>query len=68
LISSRLFHSVKDDIYKGAASVISKFEKEPYFLLQLFRGVSQMEDGYYRQRLLLAIDDIMTEKQDLEAA
>ncbi|KAJ3211114.1 hypothetical protein HDU67_004771 [Dinochytrium kinnereticum] len=61
----RLFHHVKDPIYRGAAGVIAKHEPEPYFLLQLFRNVLKLDTPYLRQRFLIAVDDIMGERERL---
>ena len=51
-------------IYSAAANMISKLEKEPYFLLQVFRGATKMTNSYQRQKFLMAIDAIVD--QDVE--
>ncbi|KNC98092.1 uncharacterized protein SPPG_06502 [Spizellomyces punctatus DAOM BR117] len=61
-----LFDQCKDKIYRCAASLISKHETEPYFLLQLFRGAEKLGNTYLRQRLLLALDDVLEEAEGLE--
>ncbi|KAJ3168106.1 hypothetical protein HK101_011678 [Irineochytrium annulatum] len=61
-----LFGKVKDSIYRGAASTISKFEDEPYFLLQLFRNVQKLDQPEQRQRLMIALDGIV--ENDLDDA
>ncbi|TPX69421.1 hypothetical protein SpCBS45565_g02406 [Spizellomyces sp. 'palustris'] len=64
--AKRLFDQCKDKIYRCAASLISKHETEPYFLLQLFRGAEKLGNTYLRQRLLLALDDVLEEAEGLE--
>ncbi|KAI8996062.1 hypothetical protein BC832DRAFT_305019 [Gaertneriomyces semiglobifer] len=59
--SKQLFNQYSDKIYRHAAYVISQFEAEPYFLLQIFRGLERCSSGYAKQRLLLALDDIVEE-------
>ncbi|KAJ3299944.1 Phosphoacetylglucosamine Mutase [Borealophlyctis nickersoniae] len=63
--TKRLFAQYRDKIYKGAANVVTRHEEEPYFLLQLFRGVEKLDSSYLRQRLLLALDDLLEEKETL---
>ena len=38
----RLFDSMKNDIYRHAASLITTFENEPYFLLSFLKRVSKV--------------------------
>ncbi|KAJ3089265.1 hypothetical protein HK102_006791 [Quaeritorhiza haematococci] len=62
--TKRLFKSVKDQIYRGAANIISQHEDEPYFLLQLFRGVNKLNTRYLRQKFMIALDDILHEDEN----
>lgn len=59
----RLFGTVKDKIYKGAANLISMNESEPYYLIHLFKRVQELDSSYLRQRLMIAIDEILEEKE-----
>ena len=61
-IKNRLFEKVKDQIYRGAANMISLYESEPYFLLQVLRGIQNLDSTYLRQRLLISLDEILEEK------
>ncbi|KAJ3211920.1 hypothetical protein HK099_007884 [Clydaea vesicula] len=53
-----LFDLNKDKVYKGAANMISHHEKDPYFLLQVFKEVSKLNTGYLKQKFLLLLDEI----------
>ena len=48
-----LFDATKDKIYREAAKVISRFDKDPYYLLQLFKGLEKLDNPYSRQKLML---------------
>lgn len=43
-------------------------ENEPYFLLQVFKAMTKLDTNYLRQKLLLAVDGILEEKEKLPAS
>ncbi|KAJ3116241.1 hypothetical protein HDU96_010098 [Phlyctochytrium bullatum] len=61
LVTSTLFKQFKDQIYYEAASTISRFEEEPYFLLQLFRNVQKLSSVEQRQKFMLTLDFLASE-------
>jgi hypothetical protein len=63
-IEFRLFETHKAEIYKGAASLISSFESEPYFLLTIFKKLKMLDNSYLRQKLLITLDSLLDEKQE----
>ncbi|KAJ3414424.1 Phosphoacetylglucosamine Mutase [Chytridiales sp. JEL 0842] len=63
--SKTLFNQVKDPIYRGAANVISQHESEPYFLLQLFKGIEKLDTSYLRQKFLIRLDELVEEREGL---
>jgi len=58
-----LFNQVKEKVYKDAAYMISQHEDSPVFLLQLFRNASKLNSNYARQKILIALDQILCEEQ-----
>ncbi|KAJ3099658.1 hypothetical protein HDU96_010604 [Phlyctochytrium bullatum] len=65
VLSRRLFGSVKEPIYRHLASILAKHKEEPFFLLQVFRSIEQLDTVYLRQRLLLSLDEIAREREVL---
>ncbi|KAI9204297.1 uncharacterized protein BJ171DRAFT_122539 [Polychytrium aggregatum] len=61
----RLFDQVKSEIHRDAAAVIAQFDTEPYFLMMLFRNLKKMDSVYLRQRLLLALDSILEDRENM---
>ncbi|KAL2920266.1 hypothetical protein HK105_200336 [Polyrhizophydium stewartii] len=63
----RLFATHRDGIYRCAAKVISDFETSPYFLITLFKRLPKLSSQYARERLLIALDEIVEEVEAIEA-
>ena len=61
------FESLRESIYAEVATLISRNEGHPHFLIELFRQLQELDSDYLRQRVLYAIQDLifnrLTEEQ-----
>ncbi|KAJ3083964.1 hypothetical protein HDU99_004479 [Rhizoclosmatium hyalinum] len=65
--SKRLYNQVKDSIYRGAANTISKYENEPFFLVNTFKGLQKLDSPYLRQKFLLLLDSVLEERDQINS-
>ncbi|KAI8619343.1 hypothetical protein BC830DRAFT_786208 [Chytriomyces sp. MP71] len=63
--SKRLYGQVKDSIYRGAANTISKFESEPHFLVNTFKGLQKLDTPFLRQKFMLVLESLMEERDQI---
>ncbi|KAH6567203.1 hypothetical protein BASA50_009613 [Batrachochytrium salamandrivorans] len=59
----RLFLHHKDDIYRSVANTISSQESHPYFLIKIFKNLPKLTSNYARDRLMIALDEIIEEAE-----
>ncbi|KAJ3354945.1 hypothetical protein HDU83_004353 [Entophlyctis luteolus] len=65
--SRELYFGVKDSIYRDAAGVISLFETEPYFLVNVFKSLQKLDSSYLRQKFLLCMNSLLEEREKIMA-
>ncbi|EGF82903.1 hypothetical protein BATDEDRAFT_86359 [Batrachochytrium dendrobatidis JAM81] len=63
---NRLFAQHKDEIYRRAADTISTHDASPYFLLSVFKTLSKLDSQYARERVMIALDEIVDQVQDIK--
>ena len=55
-----LFEALRESIYSEVASLISKNEDRPHFLIELFQELQLLNSDYLRQRALFSIKDVVS--------
>jgi len=60
-----LNNKLNEKIYNEVSNLITKNEKYPYFLLQLFRSCNKIENETQWQKLLILIENLIDEDFDL---
>ncbi|KAI8925736.1 hypothetical protein BC831DRAFT_459544, partial [Entophlyctis helioformis] len=64
----QLFAKHRDDIHRGAAHAIASLESSPFFLLSVFKRLPKLNSQYARERLLIALDEIIEEAEAADRA
>jgi len=64
-LNNMLNNKLNEKIYNEVSNLITKNEKYPYFLLQLFRSCNKIKNETQWQKLLILIENLIDEDLDL---